>query len=66
VRSDSILRWLQETREELKRLRQEWSEASANGDGYKRLSDIGDRMFKASVVIETLKWVLEDEDDGVS
>jgi len=44
----------------MERLRAEWHEASANGDGGE-LSTIGDRMFRASITIEVLEEVLEDE-----
>ena len=50
---------LKEAREELERLRAEWHEASANGDGGE-LSIIGDRMFRASITIEVLEEVMED------
>jgi len=52
--------WLGEAREELEGLQEEWHEASANGDGGE-LSTIGDRMFRASITIEVLEEVLEDE-----
>ena len=52
--------WLGEAREELEGLQEEWNAACARG-GNRDLVDIGNDVFRASITIEVLEEVLDDE-----